>query len=165
MLFGSAVLSTKILPLDRAINNTIQWIDDIQTELGWESRQDTYKATKAVLQATRDRLPVEEVVHLCANLPLVMKGMLMDGYDLKEKPAKIRSIEEFDETVQQYYDGTMRELIFAEDAASAVLKVLNRRIGGGEMRKVAATMPEGLRRLFEPAIVEELRRKMEAPPQ
>jgi uncharacterized protein (DUF2267 family) len=113
--FWKCRFSTKILSLDRAINNTIQWIDDIQTELGWESREDTYKATKAVLQALRDRLPFEKVVHLCANLPLVMKGMLMDGYDFKEKTAKIRSIEEFDEAVQQHYDVTIRDLIFSED--------------------------------------------------
>lgn len=89
------------MSLDRAIYNTIAWIEDIQRELGWESRETTYKATKAVLQAIRDRLPFEEVVHLCANLPLVMKGMLMDAYDYKPKPERIRSIEEFDDLVQQ----------------------------------------------------------------
>jgi uncharacterized protein (DUF2267 family) len=88
-------VSTNILSLDRAIQNTIQWLNDIQNELGWDNRDSVYKATKAVLQTIRDRLPVEEVVHLTANLPLVMKGMLMDGYDLKDKPVRMRSVEEF----------------------------------------------------------------------
>jgi uncharacterized protein (DUF2267 family) len=144
-------MSTNIVSLDRAISNTIQWLDDIQDELGWESRDDTYKAAKAVLQSIRDRLPVEEVVHLSANLPMVMKGMMMDGYDLKNKPARIRGLEDFLELVQVNYDASMRDIISPEDAVIAVVAVLDRRMGGGEMRKVAANMPEKVRRLFEAA--------------
>jgi uncharacterized protein (DUF2267 family) len=155
----SKFLSTNILSLDRAVNNTIQWIEDIQKELGWENRETTYKATKAVLQALRDRLPFEEVVHLCANLPLIMKGMLMDGYDYKATPERIHSIEEFDDSVQQHYDRTRRDIIYSEDAVIAVIKVLNRRICGGEMTKVAATLPEEVKRLFEPAFNEQVARK------
>ena len=119
-------LSTNILSLDRAIQNTIQWLNDIQKELGWDNRDSVYKATKAVLQTIRDRLPVEEVVHFTANLPLVMKGMLMDGYDLKDKPVRMRSVEEFYDYIQQYYDWQRRETIETEKAARAVITVLNR---------------------------------------
>jgi uncharacterized protein (DUF2267 family) len=147
-------VSTNILSLDRAIQNTIQWLNDIQNELGWDKRDSVYKATKAVLQTIRDRLPVEEVVHFTANLPLVMKGMLMDGYDLKDKPVRMRSVEEFYEYIQQYYDWQRRETIETEKAARAVITVLNRRMGGGEMRKVAANLPEKIKRLFEESGVE-----------
>ena len=128
-------VSTNILSLDRAIQNTILWLKDIQEELQWENRDTVYKATKAVLQTTRDRLPFEEVVHFSANLPLIMKGMLMDDYDLKDKPLKMRSVEEFYEYVQQYYDAQRRDIINSRDAAQAVINVLNKRMGGGEMQK------------------------------
>jgi uncharacterized protein (DUF2267 family) len=147
-------VSTNILSLDRAISNAVQWIDDIQDELGWESRDDVYHATKAVLQSIRDRLPIEEVIHLSANLPLIMKGMMMDGYDLKNRPERIRDVEGFLEYVQANYDASTRDIISSEDATIAVIKVLNTRMGGGEMRKVAATMPEKIRRLFKVAGVE-----------
>jgi uncharacterized protein (DUF2267 family) len=160
-------VSTNILSLDRAIQNTIQWLNDIQNELGWDKRDSVYKATKAVLQTIRDRLPVEEVVHFTANLPLVMKGMLMDGYDLKDKPVRMRSVEEFYEHIQQYYDWQRRETIETEKAARAVITVLNRRMGGGEMRKVAANLPEKIKRLFEESGVEvakpETSREVEIP--
>ncbi len=154
-------MSTNILALDRAISNTIQWIDDIQDELGWESRDNVYKASKAVLQSIRDRLPIEEVMHFSANLPLIMKGMMMDGYDLKNKPERIRGLEEFLEYVQANYDSTMRDIISPEDATIAVVSVLNRRMGGGEMCKVAANMPEKVKRLFEAAGVEVLKTSQE----
>ncbi len=147
-------MSTNIVSLDRAIQNTIQWLGDIHEELGWDSRDDTYRATKAVLQSIRDRLPIEEVVHFSANLPLIMKGMMVDGYDLRNKPARIRDLEGFLEYVQANYDVSMRDVIDPEDATIAVIGVLNKRMGGGEMSKVAANMPEKIRRLFREAGVE-----------
>jgi uncharacterized protein (DUF2267 family) len=88
-------LSTNISSLDRAITNAVEIIDEVQDELGWESKDKTYQATKAVLQSVRDRLPIEEVIHLSANLPLILKGMLMDGYTLRNKPEHIRDLEGF----------------------------------------------------------------------
>ena len=147
-------MSTNILALDRAINHTVEWIDDIQDGLGWDSKDKIYQATKAVLQSIRDRLPIEEVVHLSANLPLIMKGMMMDGYSLKNKPERIRDIEGFLEYVQANLDASMRDMINPQDAVITVVNVLNSHMGGGEMRKVAANMPEQLQRLFRAAGVE-----------
>ncbi|MGD6850705.1 MAG: DUF2267 domain-containing protein [Candidatus Bathyarchaeia archaeon] len=144
-------MSTNIVALDRAVSNALEIIDQIQDELGWESRDKTYQATKAVLQSIRDRLPTEEVVHFSANLPLIFKGMLMDGYSLKDKPLRIRDLEGFLEYIQANYDASMRDLINPEDAFVTVVGILNRRMGGGEMCKVAANMPEAIRRLFREA--------------
>ena len=107
-----------------------------------------------MLQSIRDRLPIEEVVHLSANLPLIMKGMMMDGYSLKNKPERIRNLEGFLEYVQANYDASMRDIINPEDAVITVVNVLNGHMGGGEMRKVAANMPQQLQRLFKAAGVE-----------
>ena len=132
-------MSTNILSLDRAIQNTILWLNDIQEELQWENRDTVYKATKAVLQTIRDRLPFEEVVHFSANLPLIMKGMLMDGYDLKDKPLKMKSVEEFYEYIQQYYDAQRRDIINSRDAARAVINVLNKGWAAAKCRKLPLT--------------------------
>lgn len=129
-------------------------IDAIQDELGWENKDKTYQATKAVLQSIRDRLQIEEVIHLSANLPLIMKGMMMDGYTLKNKPERIRDLEGFLELVQVNYGASMRDIIEPEDAVVVVLNVLNSRMGGGELTKVAANMPEPIKRLFREAGVE-----------
>ena len=147
-------LSTKFSSLDRAVENVVLWLSDIQKELGWDNADNVYSATKAVLQTMRDRLPVEEVIHLTANLPLVMKGMLMDGYDLTEKPAGIWTQDLFFELVEEYYNPFKRNVIHPEDAVCAVIRVLNRRMGGGEMCKVAATMPLEIKELFRQAGVE-----------
>lgn len=141
-------MSTNILSLDRAIQTTILWLNDIQEELNWDSRDNVYKATKAVLQSIRDRLSFEEVVHFSSNLPLVMKGMMMDGYDIRDKPLNIRSLDEFFETVQQNYDGQRRDIVNAGEASRAVMKVLKNKMGG-EVIKAGASMPGAIKKLFE----------------
>lgn len=113
----------------------MQWLLDIQRELGWDSADKTYSATRAVLQAIRDRLPVEEVIHLAAGLPLIMKGMVLDGYDYTKKPAPIWTQNLFYELVEEYYNPLKRNLIHPEFVVPAVIRALNRRMGGGEMRK------------------------------
>jgi uncharacterized protein (DUF2267 family) len=108
-----------------------------------------YKATKAVLQTIRDRLPCEELFHFSANLPMIMKGMLIDSYDpIKDKKEKIKTEEEFYDHVQDYYDSQRRDIISAKEATSGVINTLFNRIGEGEMQKVADTMPLKLKPLF-----------------
>lgn len=76
----------------------------------------------------------------------------MDGYDILDKPLKIRSADELYEYVQlNYGDAQGRDTNYADSALRAVVNVLNRRMGSGEMQKVAANMPEKIRRLFEEA--------------
>lgn len=146
--------TNNIAALDHAYENVTAWLKEVQNELGWDSLENTYSATKAVLQAIRDRLPVEEVIHLSAGLPLVMKGMLIDQYDFTEKPAKIFTQSLFLELVEEYYNPYKRNQIHPEETVCAVIKVLNRRMGGGEMRKVAAIMPNEIKELFNQAGVE-----------
>jgi uncharacterized protein (DUF2267 family) len=142
-------MSTNISSLDRAIQNAILWLKDIQDELKWDDKEKVYKATKATLQAMRDRLPIEEIVHLLANLPMVMKGMMMDSYDYQQKPVRMRTIEDFYSCVQDYYDAQRRDIINPETVTHAVIMTLQRRIGEGEISKIAANMPAELKSLFQ----------------
>jgi uncharacterized protein (DUF2267 family) len=143
-------VSTNISSLDRAVQNAVLWLNDIQTELQWEDKEVVYKATKAVLQAIRDRLPYEELFHFSANLPIILKGMLFEGYNPPEsKKEKIKTLQEFYEQIQNYYDPRRRDLISASEAAGGVINTLFNRIGEGEMNKVADTMPRHLKPLFQ----------------
>ena len=142
-------MPTNITSLDRAIQNALLWLRDVQDELMWEDKEKVYRATKAVLQAMRDRLPIEETVHLMANLPMVMKGMMMDGYDYHQKPVRIRALDDFYSCVQGYYDAQRRDEIDVEKLTRAVVAMLKRRIGEGEIHKVAANMPTELKPLFQ----------------
>ncbi len=140
-------MATNISSLDRAIQNAVLWLNDVQNELQWEDREVVYKATKAVLQTIRDRLPPGELFHFSANLPMVFKGMLFDSYD-HEQNKEIKTVEDFFIQVQCHYDSQMRDIIGAQEATCGVINTLFKRIGEGEMKKVADAMPLKLKSLF-----------------
>jgi uncharacterized protein (DUF2267 family) len=143
-------LSVGISSLDRAVQIAILWLNDIQAELQWEDREVVYKTAKAVLQTIRDRLPYEELFHFSTNLPIVFKGMLFDGYNPTESAKyKAKTLQEFYELIQLHYDPTRQNIIGAQEATFAVINTLFNKIGEGEMKKVADTMPQKLKPLFQ----------------
>ncbi len=144
-------LSVGISSLDRAFQIAILWLNDIQAELQWEDKEVVYKAAKAVLQTIRDRLPYEELFHFSTNLPMVFKGMLFDGYNPTESAkCKAKTLQEFYELIQLHYEPTRQDIIGAQEATFGVINTLFNRIGAGEMKKVADTMPQKLKPLFQP---------------
>jgi uncharacterized protein (DUF2267 family) len=73
------------------------------TVLGWEDKQKAYGALRAVLQALRDRLTVDEVAQLGAQLPVLISGIYYEGWDPASKPARIRHKSEFFPHIQHQF--------------------------------------------------------------
>lgn len=69
---GNSILEV----FDASLQKTQVWINDLMSELGWEERpQNTCLALRTALHALRDRLTVEEAVHLGAQLPILIRVM------------------------------------------------------------------------------------------
>jgi uncharacterized protein (DUF2267 family) len=101
---------------------------------------------RATLHALRDRLTVEEVAQLGAQLPMLIRGFYYEGWDPTGKPLKIRDKEEFLGLVAEEFrtDDTLNpELI-----ARAVFKVLSDRVTAGEIEDVKHVMPAEIRELW-----------------
>ncbi len=62
--------ATGLEVFDRTLHKTHTWLKEIMGELGTEDRHRAYMALRAVLHALRDRLTVEEVAQLGAELPM-----------------------------------------------------------------------------------------------
>jgi uncharacterized protein (DUF2267 family) len=59
---------------DRTVQKTNSWLKNLMDELDWQDRQEAYAALRVTLQALRDRLTVEEVAQLGAQLPMLIRG-------------------------------------------------------------------------------------------
>ncbi|MFO7835548.1 MAG: DUF2267 domain-containing protein [Candidatus Thorarchaeota archaeon] len=138
-------MSTSISSLDRSIQLSMEWLKEIGEELGWPDEERVYSATKAVLNALRDRLPIGEAVEFAAQLPMLLKGIYYDSYDTGGKPLKIREREEFYELVR---DNFGRDPLNPRDPIIAVLKVYREKTGTGEFEDIKNVMPEELRGFF-----------------
>jgi uncharacterized protein (DUF2267 family) len=132
---------------DTTVHKTNSWLKELMQELHREEdRRKAYLAMRATLHALRDRLTVEEVAQLGAQLPMLIRGFYYEGWDPTGKPLKIRDKEEFLGLVAEEFrtDDTLNpELI-----ARAVFKVLSDRVTAGEIEDVKHVMPAEIRELW-----------------
>jgi uncharacterized protein (DUF2267 family) len=127
--------ATGLEVFDTTLHKTHRWLNELMLDLGWQDRHRAYLALRATLHALRDRLTVEEVAQLGAQLPILPTG----------KPAKLRR-EQFLEAIGRYFgpeDGVDPEMV-----ARGVFQVLASHVTSGEIEDVKHVLPSELRGLW-----------------
>ena len=132
---------------DATIHKTNSWLKELMQELAWDDRHKAYVALRATLHALRDRLTVEEVAQLGAQLPMLIRGFYYEGWDPTRKPLKIRDKGEFLDRIRQEFRGG--DPVDPERVARAVFAVLADRVTEGEIEDVKHVLPEEIRELWE----------------
>jgi uncharacterized protein (DUF2267 family) len=137
--------TTGLAVFDKTVNTTNTWLKEIGEQIG-PDRQRCYQALRAVLFSLRDRLTPEEAAHLAAQLPMLVRGIYYEGYRPAGKPERIRSREEFLHKISEHLEQTRP--LGADEAASAVFKVLDHYLDPGEMAEIKQSLPQEIRNLF-----------------
>lgn len=134
---------------DRTLLKTEAWIREINHEMRWSDSKKSYKALRVVLHALRDRLPADEAVQLGAQLPMLVRGFYYDGWKPSRTPDKTLDFSSFLAKVDEAFRD---EIDFdAERACRAVFLILERHVSPGESHDIGATLPAGLRELWDRA--------------
>lgn len=131
---------------DTTIHKTNSWLNDLMTILDWQDRHRAYLAMRTTLHALRDRLIVDEVAQLAAQLPMLIRGFYYEEWDPSDKPLRDRHREQFLAAIEQPFRGDDR--INAEEVARAVFAVLARRVTEGEIEDVKQLLPAHIRDLW-----------------
>jgi uncharacterized protein (DUF2267 family) len=148
---------TKAAVLDTSLQRTHEWLHEIGRELGFDNERAAYAALRATLHAVRDRLPVEPVAHLGAELPMLVRGIYYDGWHPSAAGLKAMHAEDFCQSMRGELLGH-DELQDVERVARAVLRVLDRRIEPGQVEHVLNALPSQARALWRQAQQEEAMR-------
>ena len=129
--------------IERNVNSTRVWLAEVAEELGTDERRRALRAMRAVLHTIRDRLTVEEVAQLAAQLPDLIRGIYYEGWDPTGKPLKYRTVDEFLGRVAD--EGGLHSETEASYAVAAVTRVVRSHVSEGEIEDVLAVMPAELR--------------------
>lgn len=131
--------------LETTVEKTKSWVQEVMEELERQDPQDAYHALRAALHALRDHLPVEEVAHLGAQLPLLVRGIYYEGW---------RPGAPHDRDLELALDEVRRELGTRSDldpelALRAAFAVIARHVSEGELSDVTGALPRRFRELFD----------------
>jgi uncharacterized protein (DUF2267 family) len=93
----------------------------------------------------RDRLTVDEVAHLGAQLPMLIRGFYYEGWVPSRTPLKVRRRDQFLALIERQFSD---DEIDTDLVARGVLAVLSRRIADGEIEDVRRVLPAEIRELM-----------------
>ncbi|MGZ4173439.1 MAG: DUF2267 domain-containing protein [Solirubrobacteraceae bacterium] len=132
--------------IDRSVEKTHVWLNDLARELGSEDRQHSYRVLRAFLHALRDHLSVDEAAQLAAQLPIFVRGVFYEGWDPSGTPRHARDVDSF-------LAGIVNEALLAGEteasfAARAASRVLRRHVSDGESASVLHALPRHVRELL-----------------
>lgn len=138
--------ATGLKVFDNTLQTTNIWLDDLMHELGWNDRERAYHAMWTVMHALRDRLPVNNVAHLAAQLPLLLRGVFFEGWHPDGKPVA-------EHTQDQFLVHVTEAFLFDVNAhskaiAQAVFQVIAKHVSHGEIDKLKRVLPKGIRELW-----------------
>ena len=80
---------------DTTLQKTHLGLNDLMEVLVCPDRHRAYRALRATLHALRDRLTVDEVAQLGAQLPMLIRGFYYEGWDPSGKPLRERHRAQF----------------------------------------------------------------------
>jgi len=132
--------------LDHGLQQINLWLKKLEVDHHLGGRRQAYSALRAVLHALRDRLTVEQAVHLGAQLPVIVRGLYYEGWHPAGKPTGERQVEAFVARVAAELPPK-----FPRDALGvtrAVFDLLWQELDPGEIAKVIDTLPVPLRSLW-----------------
>jgi uncharacterized protein (DUF2267 family) len=134
-------MSTGLAVFDTTVQETNEWLRGVEASLPPCSRQQAYRALRAVLQTLRDRLPIEAVLGLSARLPLLLRGVFLEGWQA-EPPSDIRKPAAFERAVDERLAPDFP--CEPQGVIEAVFAVMVDRLDSGEVAKIIHHLPKSL---------------------
>ena len=131
------------------------FIKHVAQELGTpEDTDHASRVTKAVLHTLREKISVEESIHLISQLPLILKGVYVDGWDIsREFMSESDTLEEFYDEIRVHASRTadrdFGDNQQTKENITAVLKVMRSYVSEGEMNHIKRQLPKSIAVLFE----------------
>ena len=139
-------MMTNIKHIHKSLEHTYEWIKVLMQDYNFSNENKAFVVLRATLKALRDRLPLNEVVHLGSQLPVLLRGYYFEGWNPEHEANEINASHDFVYLVKSHLNG--HEDINLDEAVPATLKLIFDMIDQGEAKEVKANLPEDLRSYY-----------------
>jgi uncharacterized protein (DUF2267 family) len=136
---------------DASIQRTNVWLKELMQELNCTDHRKTYLTLRSVLHTLRDHLPINDAVYLGEQLPMLIRGMYFEHWNVTNEPIPLRHRNDFFTAVSHSMarDG---ETLNAETGTRAVFRLLDRKATDGEIEDLQHVIPVILLDLWPPRL-------------
>jgi|SRR5688572_23673118 len=132
---------------DKHLEEANRFVKDLALQLGNpENTDQAIRVLRAVFIALRNRIPPDESMHVVSQLPMILKGMYVDGWDLHQPLSEAQTWDEF---LFELRNHTARNADFdfandedARQKVSTVFTALKQYISEGELDHVRSSLPK-----------------------
>ncbi len=138
---------TKLGILDTTVQKTHEWLRDVREGLGFDNDRAAYAALRATLHALRNQLTTDQVAHLGAQLPVLVRGIYYEGWNPKTGHDSGARRPDFLGSIRHELREHL-ELHDAERVARIVFEVVGMHLTAGEIDKVVKSLPREIRALW-----------------
>lgn len=131
-----------------------QFLKEIANEMVMpEDLEYTDRLITSVLEVLREVITPEESMHLISQLPMYLKAVYVNGWEMSKSPKRINTREEFFNELREKYPRTtgrdLGDYTTARENVKAIFRVISRYASGGEIDQVRAQLPSGIADLWE----------------
>ena len=141
-------MTTGLDVFDATVQQTNLWLKEIMAKVPGSDRHFAYQLLRATLHVFRDRIGPENAVHFGAQLPILIRGVYYDGWQLSKPPAKTRHLDEFLAAIQKEARRDLGPDLKLK--VRAVFTVIAHNVGEHEIDKLRKVLPMELQPLLQP---------------
>jgi uncharacterized protein (DUF2267 family) len=107
----------------------------------------------AIMHALRDIIPPDESLQLLAQLPMFIKGVYVNGWNIKKQKPKVKHMAEFVELVRQHDNpAAVNDFGYDDDLAERYIDTtfiyLRKYVSLGEMEDIRDGLPKDLKSMI-----------------
>ncbi|MBS0332193.1 MAG: DUF2267 domain-containing protein [Proteobacteria bacterium] len=135
-------MTTGLRVFDTTIQETNLWLKEVETFLPECDRAQAYHAFRAVTHAVRDRLPLDMVLSLSAQLPILLRGVFLEGWRASAHPERARDLAALADVVALALPPDFPHT--AAETVRGVFAALGAQLDPGETRKIVTHLPAAL---------------------
>lgn len=139
--------TTGLKTFDDTVHTTNTWLHEITSRMGWDDRRRGYRLLRHSLHAMRDQMPLAEISHLSAQLPLLIRGVFFEGWQPTKQHSKIRDVDGFLANLRGAFSDDPD--FDAEAAFREFISVMRLHVSEGEVEDVRRTLPEPIQTLWD----------------
>ncbi|MFZ5955212.1 MAG: DUF2267 domain-containing protein [Nanoarchaeota archaeon] len=130
---------------DSFVQKANLWIKELMNELDFDEQM-AYHALKGILVELRNKLELDEIAELSAQLPIIIRGIYFDGWNPSSKPIKY-SKSEFVSRVHAHMQNNPE--IDPTEIVQKTFIFLSKKISEGEVNDIKSNLPKKIKELWK----------------